>query len=80
MLYKEFTSFDHTVDVKNKGGTKEFTVTPAMAEGIWRAHANIFLENENQIKRDAPCWLRILKENENTIYKIAQTKMQKASK
>lgn len=37
-------SFDHTVDVKNKSSTNEFTVNPAMAEGIWRAHANIFLE------------------------------------
>lgn len=39
-------SFDCTVDVMNKSGTNGLTVTPAMAEGIWRAHANIFLENE----------------------------------
>lgn len=51
----------------NKSGTNGLTVTPAMAEGIWRAHANIFLENEIRLTGTHHAWLHVLKENENTI-------------
>lgn len=53
------TNLDCTVDVMNKCGTNELTVTPAVAEGIWGAHANIFLKNQIRLTGTHHGWLHI---------------------